>query len=138
MEDQRSHQSALNGSNSHGPTSPEGKARSAHLFTLHQESYHRIFAPANQAESHLVDQLIAASWRLRRINSVETAAIDHTVDAQRVELGATYESLDPGTRTHFAFEQLHKQSGALQADRKKLEAKTGANIEILRNEPNSH
>ena len=133
MEDQRSLTSAANGAKSTGPTSPEGKARSARnaekhgiyssavvlhhesaeQFTLLQEGYYQRFLPASQPEADLVDQMIAATWRLRRITAVESAAIDHAVDTQRAELDATYQNLAPETRTHFAFEKLHLVSGAI-------------------------
>ena len=133
MEDQRLLTSAAHGAHSTGPTSPEGKARSARnaekhgiyssavvlhhesadQFALLQESYYQRFLPANQPEADLVDQLIAATWRLRRITAVESAAIDHAVDAQRAGLDSTYKIVAPETRTHFAFEKLHLASGTI-------------------------
>ena len=135
MEDRRSLTSAINGAKSHGPTSPEGKAKaarnaekhgmyssavvlhheSADEFALLQESYYLRFLPTTQPESDLVDQLISATWRLRRITAVESAAIDHAMDSQRAALDATYDELTPQTRTHFAFEKLHLASGAMAA-----------------------
>ena len=126
MEDLRSITSAINGAKSQGPTSPEGKARSARNAEKHgiysnaivlshesgqdfatlRDRYYERFLPANQPESDLVDQMITATWRLRRIAAVESAAIDHAIDAQRAELDATYDELDSETRTHFAFEKL--------------------------------
>ncbi len=123
MEDLRSRTSAANGAQSNGPTSPEGKARSARnaenhgmyssavllhheskeAFALLQERYYQRFLPSNQPEVDLVDQMIAATWRLRRISAVESAAVDHAIDAQRVDLDAIYKALEPETRTHFAF-----------------------------------
>jgi hypothetical protein len=117
---------AQNGPKSTGPTSPEGKARSArnaekhgmygNAVLLHHESaeefaalrddYYRQFAPGTRAESDLVDRMIAATWRLRRLAALESAALDHEMDAQRAELDATYSNLDPETRAHFAFDQL--------------------------------
>ena len=133
MEDLRSLTSAANGAKSQGPTSPEGKAISSrngekhgmysNAVVLHHESeeefaalrdrYYQRFLPTCEPESDLVDQMIAATWRLRRISAVETAAIDHAMDAQRAEMDTTYKALDPETRTHFAFQKLKKESDAV-------------------------
>jgi hypothetical protein len=109
-----------------GPSSPEGKAGSAcnsekhgmyaHGVLLHHESvadfaalwddYYRQFSPNNRAESDLVDRMIAATWRLRRLSAFESAALDHTIDAQRARMDTTYQALDPETRAHSAFAHL--------------------------------
>jgi hypothetical protein len=84
-------------------------------FAALRDRYYERFRPTCEPESDLVDQMIAATWRLRRISAVETAAIDHAMDAQRTDLDTTYKSLDPETRTHFAFQKLHKESDAVTA-----------------------
>ncbi len=133
MEDQRSLTSATNGASSHGPTSPEGKARSARNaekhgmyssaivlhdepheeFALLRDSYYLRFQPADPTESDLVDQMVAATWRQRRLAAVESAAFDHAMDAQRAGLDATYKNLDPETRTWLALKKLDADSNAL-------------------------
>ena len=133
-DDLRSDSSALNGAGqSTGPTSLEGKARSARnaerhcmyssAVLLHQESaeefaalrddYYRQFLPVTRAESDLVDRMIAATWRLRRLIALESAAMDHKMDAQRIDLDATYSDLNPETRAHFAFEELVREGVTL-------------------------
>ena len=60
--------------------------------------------------------MIAATWRLRRLAALESAALDHMIDAQRAKLDATYEVLIPETRAYFAFEKLVNQGAALAAN----------------------
>ena len=119
-------QSSLTPAPSPGPTSPEGKARcsrnaekhgmyssavllhfeSAEAFEELRQSYYVKFAPASQPEFDLVDQMIASTWRLRRLGALEAAAMDHAMDAQRATLDAAYQDLDLETRAHFAFDKL--------------------------------
>jgi len=158
MEDLRSLTSATNGALSQGPTSPEGKARSARnaekhgmysnavllhhecpeAFAAHRDGYYQRFQPASGPETDLVDQMIAASWRLRRIAALETAAIDHTIDGQRTELAATYEALDPETRTHLAIEKSAVDSEMLvtyhrfQSSLQRLYDRAHRNLRLLK------
>ena len=135
MVDQRSLTSATNGAQSIGPTSPEGKARSGRNaekhgmyssaivlqneshedFAILRDRYYLRFHPADQPESDLVDQMVAATWRHRRLAAIESAGIDHAMDAQRAGLDATYQDLDPATRTFFAYDKLDVDSGALNS-----------------------
>jgi hypothetical protein len=80
------------------PNSSEGKARSGRnaekpgmysnaIVAILRDSYYRRFQP----EIDLVDQMVA----------------------QRAGLDATYQELDPATRTYFAFDKLDVDSGAL-------------------------
>jgi hypothetical protein len=131
--DGRSLTSALNGTQSRGPVTPEGKARSSRngqkhgmyssAVVLHFESveayealrqtYHSEFSPANQSQADLVDEMVAAKWRLRRLSSMETAALDHAVDAQRAQIDATYADLDAETRAHLAFDKINTSSSTM-------------------------
>ena len=167
--DRRSLTSPLNGAHSPGPVTTEGKARSSRNATTHglysqavllhhecpeafaalREDYYQRFAPADQPESDLVDQMIAVTWRLRRIAALESAALDITIDAARPSLDATYDQLDPETRTHFAAETLesthrsltgyHRMQNALarQYDRGFRNLRSLRTPKVCRNEPNS-
>ena len=86
----------LNALKSTGPRTPEGKAKSAlnalkhglcstaallsneseDLFNAHREGYIAHFAPTGTVQLDLVDQIVAASWRLRRALAMETAAYE--------------------------------------------------------------
>ena len=135
MVDQRSLTSATNGAQSIGPTSPEGKARSGRNaekhgmyssaivlqneshedFAILRDSYYQRFRPADQPETDLVDQMVAATWRQRRLGAIESAAYDHAMDAQRAGLDATYPDLDSATRNFFALKKLDADSAALNS-----------------------
>jgi hypothetical protein len=100
----KSEQARINGAKSKGPTTPNGKARSAAARTTHaayavnaivlphecrasydelRNHYLRRFDPADQIEVDLVDQYVAAEWRLRRNAMVTTGLIWHEMELQR-------------------------------------------------------
>ena len=82
----------INGAQSHGPITPEGKAKSAANSLRHgltakaivlpsesQEAYDALlaaytarFQPADQVELDLVESMAVSRWRLRRIANIET------------------------------------------------------------------
>ncbi|MBS1830948.1 MAG: hypothetical protein JST93_36985 [Acidobacteria bacterium] len=106
----RSEQSRLNGSKSHGAITPEGKARSALNRTTHgmysprivleTESqknfqifaglYHDLFQPQDQFESDLVDSLLHARWKIRRLEAAHSAEINLTITEHRAEIDDKY------------------------------------------------
>jgi hypothetical protein len=151
--DGRSLTSALNGAQSRGPVTPEGKARSSRnnqkhgmhsrAIVLHFESveayealrqqYRADFSPATQSQADLVDEMVAARWRLRRLASMETAALDHAVDAQRAQIDATYTDLDAETRAHLAFDKANTSSPTLNTYTRFQAAQLRAYDRALRN-----
>lgn len=101
-----------NGEKSRGPTTEEGKTRSAqnslqhglnsHAVVLATESkeeyeellsdYMRHYQPAGPIEQDLVHEIAAARWRLRRILRIETAAFDGAMERAAEENPETAES----------------------------------------------
>src|SRR3981081_2605014 len=94
--------SRANGAKSRGPVTPEGRARSsqnairhgfnAQTLVLGNESpdefeklllsYIARWQPADAVEMDLVEEMVAAKWRQRRMWGVETAAYDLRMEQQ--------------------------------------------------------
>ena len=125
--------SRANGALSRGPVSPEGLARSSQnavkhglassslvlsnesdseFQTLH-ESYLLLFNPQNDLEAGLVEQLVAARWRMERVWALETALLDLEMEEQREKIENKYESIDEIARTALAFRALSDESRSL-------------------------
>ena len=97
----------INGAESNGPITAEGKAASSQNSLRHgltssrvvlphesQEAYDKLeasfskrFKPADELESELVQEMAAARWRLRRIQSMESALFKKAIKQQQEALG---------------------------------------------------
>lgn len=112
----RSEQSRVNGAKSRGSVTPEGKARSAINRTTHgmystrvvleTESkevfqilaglYHGLLQPQDQLEIDLVDSLVHARWKIRRLEASHSAEINLTIAENRKDFTAKYgENIGP-------------------------------------------
>lgn len=76
--------------------------------------YTRMYAPANDAETEFVNEMVATRWRIRRLRSIETALIDTEVDRQRRKIALEFSRIDEGVRIALAFRALADESNALQ------------------------
>ena len=135
MPSDRKIQSArANGAKSRGPITPEGRAKSSRNAVTHgltanaivmytesepkfnqiRESYLARFEPQDQVELDLVDQMVAARWRLERIWTIESAVIEIKMRTQEPQVERDFAIIDQETRTAVAFEGLAEDSKVLQ------------------------
>ena len=118
--------SRKNGARSRGPATPEGKAQSSGNATRHGlsskvvvlsnesadefthllESYVAHWRPATQPELDLVNDIVAARWRLNRVLALETATLDIEMDRQRARIEEQYSRIDEPVRCAMAFSAL--------------------------------
>ena len=79
---------------------------------LHQSYVHE-FSPESTVEMDLVDQMVSAQWRLRRIWRMQTAALDLKMDQQEAEIAKAFHQIDQTTRVSVAFTALANEEKAL-------------------------
>jgi hypothetical protein len=104
----------INGARSNGPVTAEGKAASAQNSLKHgltssrvvlphesQDDYDKLavsftnrFKPADELETELVQEMAAARWRLRRIETMESALFKKAIRQQREALGVDADESD--------------------------------------------
>ena len=122
----RAESARRNGAKSHGPVTPEGKARSAQNAFRHglaarsiplaneSESrcadmlaaYTEHFQPANIVEEDLVEEMVAAKWRHRRALAFQNAALDLQMQKDEPKIEAEFDSIDGETRQVLALGNL--------------------------------
>src|ERR1700719_4429580 len=106
----KSETARINGAKSRGPKTPQGRARSSmnalshglnaktlilphedrNLFAEIWKDYFDLLKPANQMEIDLVSDIVAARWRLRRMERYETVMLDEEIDT----LGPEFKKFD--------------------------------------------
>jgi hypothetical protein len=117
--DKQTKASKNNGKTSKGPVTPEGKAKSSRNAVLHnltcgrlvllpdedrqefydfQTGYFHRFQPADSVEVDLVEKLIAAAWRERRILGMEGALFEIEMDRQSEAVDDEWERITPASR----------------------------------------
>jgi hypothetical protein len=130
----KSETARLNGAKSHGPKTPEGKAKSsqnalrhgltaadsATLPTESQDDFQSLldayldrYHPADAIEIELVQTLAITRWRLRRIGLIESCMLENEMEQSRVSLSWQFERIEDANRLAFAFRNLANGGRAL-------------------------
>jgi hypothetical protein len=134
VSDLKSETARANGAKSRGPTTPEGKEKSSRNSLKHgltastgnilldcedphefEESFNkfiRIHEPATPAENDIVEEMVAARWRIRRMWTIETNLLNVEVLTQESSPSAS-EGAAPGIHLAMAFRALADDSRSL-------------------------
>jgi len=124
------------GAKSRGPVTAEGKARAAQNALRHgltaegttilvrdeneakleqlRLAYYTQFQPSNPVEIDLVDEMIAARWRIRRYTQVESRLLELEILSLAESNAQNWDGLDPSYEAAIAFKSLADNSNALQ------------------------
>ncbi len=125
--------SRANGARSHGPATPEGRARSnlgplvhglasrrivlenesQQEFQQLREAYLAELRPQTRFELDLAEQLVAARWRLGRVWAMETTLLDLETRRREPDIKKEFQVCDSDTRTALAFQSLCDRSQTL-------------------------
>jgi hypothetical protein len=128
--DLKSETARINGAKSHGPITPEGKARSsansrrhglaaasivlpgesAEDFQLLLADYLDQFKPQTGVESDLVEVMAISRWRLRRLLAIETHQLNLEMIRRREQIDQEFNNIDHGDRLADVFKQLSYES----------------------------
>lgn len=77
-------------------------------------TYVQEFQPESGVEMDLIDQMVAAQWRLRRMWRMQTTALDVKVDQQQEWLAKTYDQITAAERDTIAFTSLANDGKSLE------------------------
>src|SRR5713226_7547162 len=127
----RSDTARANGAKSRGPKSAETKEKSSrnslrHGFTARniillecesaeeyqkmEEDFAATHQPATPAEQDLVDEMVAARWRIQRIRAIETVIMDCEMIRKKPEIEQTFLQPDAAVHMAMAFRTLAEDS----------------------------
>jgi hypothetical protein len=134
--------SRINGASSNGPKTDEGRANSANArlkhgayskrvlmdgessegYDIFKSSFLTYFLPADPFETECVDAMVTARWRIRRLESTETANLNIALDANKEKVEATFDAASP----------LQERALAVQEQMSALDASTRVQERLYR------
>src|SRR5437764_15355756 len=132
MSGKKSDTARTNGSKSHGPVTPEGRATSSRNSTRHGltaktlilpgESYEDFqqlladyvdqFKPQTNVEMDLVESMAVTQWRLRRLSVIESNLFTNEI-THRANYSDNFEALEPGSQFAYAFQAVGENGRGL-------------------------
>jgi hypothetical protein len=130
-----------NGAKSHGPATTEGRARSSQNALRHGlavrdaalptvsvvlddespadfqrllDSYLYEFTPASPIEVELIETMVSARWRLRRLANIETTLLGNEMETSVNDIHHFFADVDrePNVEDHLAYAFKHLANGA--------------------------
>jgi hypothetical protein len=116
----------INGAKSHGPVTPEGRAKSslnsrkhglaakyallpdesAEEFQLLFDDYTAQFNPQTAVETELVEVMVIARWRLRRLLAIETNLFEMEMSRRVKQIDREFSDLGEDSRLAWVFQKL--------------------------------
>jgi hypothetical protein len=129
----KSETARINGAKSHGPVTPEGKARSAansrrhglasasiviagesdQHFKLLRADYVNQFQPQTAVETDLVEVMAIARWRLRRLLAIEAHLFELEMLSCQKEIDEEFDGTEHDDRLAFVFKRLTGQGNSV-------------------------
>jgi hypothetical protein len=128
----KSETARINGAKSHGPVTPEGKARSSAnsrrhgltasvLLDVESDEHFQLlvadfmdqFQPQTGVETDLVEMMAIARWRLRRLLAIETHLFELEMVRRRKQINATFTGMDQEDRLAFVFQKMSDTGNSL-------------------------
>jgi hypothetical protein len=126
--------SRINGAQSHGPSSEQGKLNSANArlrhgayskrilmdgesaegYELLKSTFMSLFLPVDAFESECVESLVTARWRIRRLESTEASNLNIALDSNREKAAEAFDALDV----------VHERAIAVQNQMSAIDANT--------------
>jgi len=124
----------INGAKSKGPKTPETRAKSALNGVKHgltavsaiilacesEDEFNKLMAqfvathlPVGAAEHDIVEQMVVARWRARRIRTGEIALVDVEMARRKAETDKEFPGADPGVHLGLALKALSDESHSL-------------------------
>ena len=129
----KSETARINGAKSQGPVTPEGRAKSSansrthglaakyvrfhsepdeHFQLLHAD-YIDQFQPQTGVEADLVEVMVIARWRLRRLLALETHLFDTEMVRREKHIDKEFDIMGPDARLAYVFEKMADEGHAI-------------------------